>query len=486
MADVRRDPAQRPARPGPGLVRGAQRPAGAALLERGAVPAVRHPRLRQQFHLGFAEPDLRRPRRRHPGHDHVQVSAGLPAGSGDPARHRSFPGGVGADARSVAAPGVPAGHPAAAAPDPGRHRTTGGAAHAGGVRRAVDPALPDLHHSHLPGVRTGVQQRHRGDALLGTPGTVLPAALAGVAHARPRPPGTHRPGQRAAGRTGPPGAWQVAAPGAAGDAGAGRYRYPPGDARLLAVRRLLGQLPADGNRLDPAFLPVAGLRRGPAQLPAGAAGKHPGGALPRRPGALDPAPAVPAASVAGTGDRTLAGVLLAALPASHLPDHRLAAGRLCPAVHAADPGTDPRGPGKGLAAVGGSRPHSRPDALDGLPADHPADHLAGHRRRLRAGVPRHHEGTDRHPGARSHRAVDPGHLGLGAHRQPGVRCRRTLRRAADPDLRLAGVPADHPFVIGRIEQGEGLPRLGGLAHLRIVRGGEGNAALHQRLHRLGA
>ncbi len=27
-----------------------------------------------------------------------------------------------------------------------------------------------------------------------------------------------------------------------------------------------------------------------------------------------------------------------------------------------------------------------------------------------------------------------------------------------------------PFVIGRIEQGEGLPRLGGLAHLRIVRG----------------
>ncbi len=30
------------------------------------------------------------------------------------------------------------------------------------------------------------------------------------------------------------------------------------------------------------------------------------------------------------------------------------------------------------------------------------------------------------------------------HRQPGVRCRRTLRRAADPDLRLAGVPADHP------------------------------------------
>ena len=29
-----------------------------------------------------------------------------------------------------------------------------------------------------------------------------------------------------AGRTGPPGAWQVAAPGAAGDAGAGRYRYP--------------------------------------------------------------------------------------------------------------------------------------------------------------------------------------------------------------------------------------------------------------------
>lgn len=87
---------------------------------------------------------------------------------------------------------------------------------------------------------------------------------------------------------------------------------------------------------------------------------------------------------------------------------------------------------------------TRPDALDGLPADHPADHLAGHRRRLRAGVPRHHEGTDRHPGARSHRAVDPGHLGLGAHRQPGVRCRRTLRRAADPDLRLAGVPADHP------------------------------------------
>ena len=42
------------------LVRGAQRPAGAALLERGAVPAVRHPRLRQQFHLGFAEPDVRR------------------------------------------------------------------------------------------------------------------------------------------------------------------------------------------------------------------------------------------------------------------------------------------------------------------------------------------------------------------------------------------------------------------------------------------
>lgn len=42
----------------------------------------------------------------------------------------------------------------------------------------------------------------------------------------------------------------------------------------------------------------------------------------------------------------LAGVLLAALPASHLPDHRLAAGRLCPAVHAADPGTDPRGPEK--------------------------------------------------------------------------------------------------------------------------------------------
>lgn len=150
----------------------------------------------------------------------------------------------------------------------------------------------------------------------------------------------------AAGRTSPPGVRQVAAPGAAGDAGAGRYRYPPGDARLLAVRRLLGQLPADGNRLDPAFLPVAGLRRGPAQLPAGAARKHPGGALPRRPGALDPAPAVPAASVAGTGDRTLAGVLLAALPASHLPDHRLAAGRLCPAVHAADPGTDPRGPGK--------------------------------------------------------------------------------------------------------------------------------------------
>ncbi|MDF5920330.1 ABC transporter permease subunit [Pseudomonas aeruginosa] len=138
---------------------------------------------------------------------------------------------------------------------------------------------------------------------------LLPAALAGVAHARPRPPGTHRPGQRAAGRTGPPGAWQVAAPGAAGDAGAGRYRYPPGDARLLAVRRLLGQLPADGNRLDPAFLPVAGLRRGPLSCLAGAAGKHPGGALPRRPGALDPAPAVPAASVAGTGDRPLAGVL---------------------------------------------------------------------------------------------------------------------------------------------------------------------------------
>ena len=64
------------------------------------------------------------------------------------------------------------------------------------------------------------------------------------------------------------------------------------------------------------------------------------------------------------------------------------------------------------------------DAAQGLLPGDPADHLPGHRRRLRAGVPRLHEGADGHPDPRPHRAGHPGHRRVVAHRQPGIRrCR---------------------------------------------------------------
>ncbi|MNP15162.1 hypothetical protein D3C76_1075080 [compost metagenome] len=207
------------------------------------MPAIRRAVVRQQLHLGVAELGLRRPGRGDHGHGPVQVPAGVPAGGRHPAQPRHLAGGVGAHPGLQPLGGVLQGHFAAAVAVDARRRAADRPAHAGGIRRPVDPWLADVHHGDLSAVRAGVQQRQRRHAIGGVAGAVPGDADLGAARTRQGAACADWPGRCASCAAGEVAWLDAAGAGVLPGSGDSRQRDSPGHARLLAERRLVGGVP---------------------------------------------------------------------------------------------------------------------------------------------------------------------------------------------------------------------------------------------------
>ena len=412
-----------------GVVRGANRPAGAPRLRRPAGDPARHPGLRGELRLARPVPVHRWLLGGRPGHDAGRLSPGLPPRRGQPARRRPGPRRGGAQPRSGPGAHLLDGH---RRPGPPRHPggvPPGGTGGAGRVRRVRDPGLPDADHRDLqrvPGrfqragcVRAVSDPRApRGGAPGGGglgpgPGPGITARCGGGAGdasgaARPRPPGGLR-------RSGP-----VGRAGAGRPCGLNRLPDRPGRHHHFATG-LVGHRHREHLR----------LRRGgrPRGHRGGAAGRPALGALP------PPAGDGPGAVQHGHPGRARAR----GRPELHLPHRAFPAGTLLP--DEPSPGTRlhdhvlpprrrrrarRRGPVAGRAGGGGGLAGCA--ASLGPVAGDPPSRRTGPRRSIRAGLLGDRDRAHRDPRPPPHERRDVGDpvLGLPVERvlQPGGGVRR--------------------------------------------------------------